>query len=1048
MKLIQRSCRSLQTQARQIWVLHVALLLALLLPLLLPRPGQAQTDVPLPTVAPTVAPPAILPTTIPATADAAALAAQVDAIMARMSVADKVGQLFIIGFEGGSVGFDSDIARLIYGYRVGGVVLSPRNNNFVNDRVVDTPSQVATLINRLQALAYGLLLPADQALQAVSEATWPPPGTVSMEQVTTVPPVNLPLLVAVEQSGDGLPMTTLRQGFSPLPSQMALGATWDPELTYRVGQVVGRELAAVGVNMVLGPNLNVLEQPRTDVVGTLGLQTFSGDADWVSQMGRAYIAGVHVGGERRVATVARYFPGAGDADRLPDQEVSTVQRSLAELEKVTLPPFLAVARTAAPTILPAGDPAVTDGMMSSHLRYSGLQGASLGRNTPISLAPEFAALLTRPGLAEWRTQGGVMMSNMLGAPALRRYYDPTLQEFPYRRVAMDAFIAGHDLLYLDRFSLDDQWETEKVNIEETIAFFQDRYLLDPDFAAQVNAAVRRILMMKLRLYAPPLAQPPAQEVSDSQPLIALSDILVDEDDLLRLSSDAKAEALIIMGQVARESFTVLYPDPGAVAESAMAPPQVGERILVVTDSRLLRECDTCTAEAAVGPDELASIIARLYGPNGTGQLTEDQLVSLTFADIAQALDEDANGQTPESGSNVLLLPTPTATPPPTPDPAAGEIAEVAVDKNTKTRQLIEEADWIIFAMLDVDTTMYPRSDVVKRFLNQSGVQLENKRIIVLALNAPYFLDATEISKLTGYFGVYGKTQPFLESAVRALFRAYTPTGAPPVSVPGTRFATLAERLSPDPQQPIDLTVFAPDESILAGEAASANELLPKVEAGTLIRIQTGQIVDRNRQPVHNGTLVEIVVAYEDDPTAREAETVATQNGVAVRDVVLNRGGVARISARAGDAVSTETIALSVQGGNAVVAPPLPTETVTQTALLSPTVPPSQTVVTGQAEPPADDASMTLVSLVVALGTILVMLSLLLVVQVRVLPRQTLVHSLLWAVNCGLGAYILYGLGLMPGGSWLHGSLRVWGTGLVVFIAMLLPLVVLQLRTTE
>jgi hypothetical protein len=92
--------------------------------------------------------------------------------------------------------------------------------------------------------------------------------------------------------------------------------------------------------------------------------------------------------------------------------------------------------------------------------------------------------------------------------------------------------------------------------------------------------------------------------------------------------------------------------------------------------------------------------------------------------------------------------------------------------------------------------------------------------------------------------------------------------------------------------------------------------------------------------------------------------------------------------------------------------------------------------------------MTVVSLLVALLTMMATISLLLVVQVRVLPRQTLVHSMLWAINCGLGAYILYGLGLLPGGSWLQGSLRVWGTGLVVFIAMLLPLVWLQLRTTE
>ena len=44
-----------------------------------------------------------------------------------MSVADRVGQLFLITFDGNDVGFESDIAELIYGYRVGGVVLDPYN---------------------------------------------------------------------------------------------------------------------------------------------------------------------------------------------------------------------------------------------------------------------------------------------------------------------------------------------------------------------------------------------------------------------------------------------------------------------------------------------------------------------------------------------------------------------------------------------------------------------------------------------------------------------------------------------------------------------------------------------------------------------------------------------------------------------------------------------------------------------------------------------------------------------------------------------------------
>ena len=393
------------------------------------------------------------------------------------------------------------------------------------------------------------------------------------------------------------------------------------------------------------------------------------------------------------------------------------------------------------------------------------------------------------------------------------------------------------------------------------------------------------------------------------------------------------------------------------------------------------------------------------------------------------------------------LPTPTPVPLPDSGLSVEDEGGADQDKDTKTRRAIDEATWIIFAMLDVDSSV-ASSAVVKDFLRRLGAQVANKRIVVLSLHAPYYLDATEISKLSGYYGVYGKTQPFLESAMRALFRAYTPVGAPPVSVPGTRFASLSERLSPDPAQPIDLLVLAGSGGILAGEATNVGAPLPVVEAGTLIRIQAGPLYDYNGRLVRNGTPVEVVISYEDDPAAREVETVTTQNGVAARDVVISRGGVAQITARVGDAVSTELIALSVQAEAEARATPLPDASPTPAAVaavVSPSLPVGEA--SAAAAFPAR-AGLTPASLAVALLTMLATLSLLVVVQVRVLPRQTLVHSLLWAVNCGLAGYILYGLGLLPGGAWLQESLRVWGAGLVVFIAMLPPLVWLQLRAPE
>src|SRR4029450_10165814 len=161
-----------------------------------------------------------------------------------------------------------------------------------------------------------------------------------------------------------------------------------------------------------------------------------------------------------------------------------------------------------------------------------------------------------------------------------------------------------------------------------------------------------------------------------------------------------------------------------------------------------------------------------------------------------------------------------------------------------------DSNWLIFAMLDVDPQNSLNSDVVKRFLSQQGEALHGKNIIVLALNAPYFLDATEISKLTAYFGVYGKTRPFLESAVRALFRSFTPMGAPPVSVPGTVYGNLSERLQPDPNRPIETHLLIKDVEVPSqpedGEAAVAH-------VGETLRLAVGPVLDHNGRPGPGGT---------------------------------------------------------------------------------------------------------------------------------------------------------------------------------------------------
>ena len=981
-----------------------------------------------------------------ATATAAVLDAQVDALLAQMSPADRVGQLFVVTFTGNATDFESDIVELIHGYRVGGVVISARNGNFTNGKGTDTPRTVATLVNQLQGMAYGLLLPPAQALAPMPIAPWPPRSLTYLPAETGAPASNLPLLIGVDQAGDDLPGTALRRGFTALPSQMAVGAGWTPPLATQVGAVVGRELAAVGINLLLGPTLDVFDQTDIDQVGSLGTFAFGGDPFWVSQLGRAYITGVHAGGDGRVATVARHFPGQGNADRLPDEEVATIQKSLDELQRVALPPFVSVTRQPSSIVDPQGDPGATDLLMTSHMRYSGIQGGAGARGAPLSLSPELRTFLTQQGFEPWRAAGGLLMSNALGVPAVRRFYNSATQDFFHRRAALDAFLAGNDLLYLADFSQDGEWESAKANIKAVIGFFQDRYNNDPDFANRVDEAVRRILQLKLGLYRSAIADPSSPAAATgSAPLIPLSNVMVSESDLRTLSGGARAQADLVMGEAARNAVTILFPDPATQTEPLPPPFQVDDDILIFSDSRLVRECAECTAEAAIGPDEVANIIKRLYGAEATGQIDPDRVTSLTFVDLNMFLDNQRKAAEEREAStvgprtaSVSISPTVAITLPAMLTSfdlealVSGVPAALFQDRNAKTANVIKDADWIIFAMLDVNPARYPNSDAVVRFLREYGDDLADQKLVVLALNAPYFLDATEMSRLTTYLGVYSKTQPFLESAVRALFSAYTPVGAPPVDVPGTRFSSLSSRVAPDPARVMPLAVVDTADQLVAQNTVAAPDNAAAqptgIELGETLRLQVGPVLDRNGHLVPDGVSVAFQLGYEGEELALAVAPALTRAGLAEREITVERAGQLRVAATAGEATTGNPLFVTI-------APP-PT----------PTPGPESATTATEPDPEKTGRRTSLLALLLALSTLLVTLSLFLIVQVRILPRTTLVHNLLWAAIFGLVGYVLYGLGLLPGSQWLQANLGAWGVPLVVFVPMLLPLLWLQLRS--
>lgn len=932
----------------------------------------------------------------------------VQPILDAMTAEDRVGQLFMVSFSGNDVAPTSDIAQLVRDYRIGGLFISSSNGNFQNlspDGVpLDTPAAVLRLTNRLQALAFDGELPEAGALA-------PSTDDVGRLAVPEDRGVTLPLLIALEQEGDGYPNTQLFGGFTPLPSNMALGATWSPLESALVGRIVGKELASVGVNLLLGPSLDVLDSPRPDPQTSLGVRSFGGNSYWVGRMGRAFIGGVHEGSDGRVATAASHFPGQGSSDRLSDEEVATIQKSAEELEAVELAPFAASVRPGTlDTLLPPPGLArpdgetvsdastTTDALLSTHVRYAGLQGSSEGI-PPISLAPQLGQdLLTRPDFAEWHSNhDGVTMSDSLGAPAVRRYYDPTLQSFPNKRIAQEAFLAGNDLLLLSRFGLTGDWQEESSNIRATIEFFQDKYRSDDDFRRRVDAAVRRILTLKARLY----------------PSLDLRGALVDGTDLAtRVGNDSAS-----VSQVARDAVTLISPSQAELAQRMPTGPGPNDTILIFSDARTTRECSTdeCPEFPLIRPTALEEIILRLYGPAASGQMTPGRIQSLTFSQLSDYL----NGQ-------------PT-------DPPAEEID-----------RLIDDADWLVFALLDPDPAV-PSSQALRQFLSQQAVSRERKRLIGIAYNTPYNLDATDIAKLTAYFAAYAKTEPFLEASMRALFREFTPTGSSPVDIAGVNYS-LAEKLKPDPTRPIALQL--PDVRVQMG----TNTFTVRVDE--TLRVVAGPILDYNGRLVPDGTNAVFKLQRRSDQFELPLGETGTQDGFAETSVILERPGDFEVRVESGQASGSLSLILNIvdeEEGEAQVAvatatatptalpTATPTETLTPTPsptfLPTPTPTPTPTPVL-PLPPRRVDGGAFGVSL---LSILLVIVSSMLVYRSTAeVPNRALRKTLVMAL-CGLLAYSLYGLGLLPAASWMQRQWRPWGAALITLAGCLLPLTLLWAR---
>ncbi|WP_223878373.1 glycoside hydrolase family 3 protein [Microbacterium radiodurans] len=158
-----------------------------------------------------------------------------------------------------------------------------------------------------------------------------------------------------------------------LPSGSALAASWDPDLAYRYGAAAAAEARRKGVDVVLGPTINLHRSP----LGGRHFECLSEDPELTGELGAAYVRGLQDNGV--AATPKHYVANDSETDRFT-VDIDVDERTLRE---VYLAPF---------------ERAVDAGAWALMSAYNSVDGVTMTENE----------LLETPLNSEWGFDGVVV----------------------------------------------------------------------------------------------------------------------------------------------------------------------------------------------------------------------------------------------------------------------------------------------------------------------------------------------------------------------------------------------------------------------------------------------------------------------------------------------------------------------------------------------------------------------------------------------------------------------------------------------------------------
>lgn len=309
-------------------------------------------------------------------------------LIARMSLEEKIGQLFVMRVYGHSAtapdqaDIDANLkeigvrtaAELIERYHVGGIIYFAWAHN------TRDPHQIAELSNGIQ-------------------------------RAGLAQPTPVPLLISTDQE-HGI-VARVGKPATLVPGAMALGAGGSRSDARTAARIAGSELAAMGIVQNYAPVADVNVNPANPVIG---VRSFGSEPDAVSRMVAAQVRGYQGAG---IAATSKHFPGHGDTSVDSHTGIPVITHTREEWERIDAPPFRAA--------IEAG----IDSIMTAHIQFPALDPS----NDPATLSRPILTGILREELG----YDGVVVTDALNMEGVRIKYGDD-------RVPVLALLAGVDQL--------------------------------------------------------------------------------------------------------------------------------------------------------------------------------------------------------------------------------------------------------------------------------------------------------------------------------------------------------------------------------------------------------------------------------------------------------------------------------------------------------------------------------------------------------------------------------------------------------------------------